>query len=167
MQSSILDCTACIAQKVRICYLSRQQFAGSFTTCDIICCRVLINMHTSIQILVQNWNKISTLTSVRLLYRAWVTPSSKTHTLTSTYQISIWYCMNRLSFCNIYVIQRDTQYLMILFITFNSSTCFGLQYSIFRCVLMLYVAIWYVSIRPVVMRVKEELQFPCLHTWIM
>ena len=24
---------------------------------------------------------------------------------------------------------------------------------------MLYVAIWYVSIRPVVMRVKEELQF--------
>ena len=114
-------------------------------------------MHTSIQILVQNWNKISTLTSVRLLYRAWVTPSSKTHTLTSTYQISIWYCMNRLSFCNIYVIQRDTQYLMILFITFNSSTCFGLQYSIFRSVLMLYVAIWYVSIRPVVMRVKEEL----------
>ena len=26
---------------------------------------------------------------------------------------------------------------------------------------MLYVAIWYVSIRPVVMRVKEELQFLC------
>ena len=56
----------------------------------------------------------------------------------------------------IYVIQQDTQYLMInLLITFSSSTCFALQKSIFRSVLMLYVAIWYVSIRPVVMRVKE------------
>ena len=68
--------------------------------------------------------------------------------------------MDCVSFCNIYVIQQDTQYLMInLFVTFSSSTCFGLQQSIFRSLLMLYVAIWYVSIRPVVKRVKKELQF--------
>ena len=30
---------------------------------------------------------------------------------------------------------------------FSSSTCFALQLSIFRSVLMLYVAVWYVSIR--------------------
>ena len=28
----------------------------------------------------------------------------------------LWYCMDRVSFCNIYVIQKDTQYLMINFI---------------------------------------------------
>ena len=28
----------------------------------------------------------------------------------------IWYCMDRVLFCNIYVIQQETQYLMINFI---------------------------------------------------
>ena len=28
----------------------------------------------------------------------------------------IWYCVDRVAFCNIYVIQQDTQYLMINFI---------------------------------------------------
>ena len=60
----------------------------------------------------------------------------------------IWYCMDRVSFCIIYVISQETQYWwLILFITFSSSTCFGLQQFIFRSVLMLYVAICYASIR--------------------
>ena len=47
--------------------------------------------------------------------------------------------------------QRDTQYLMILFITFNSSTCFRLKQSIFRSIHMLYVGTtWCVSISLVV-----------------
>ena len=29
---------------------------------------------------------------------------------------NFWYCMDRVSFCNIYVIQQDTQYMMINFI---------------------------------------------------
>ena len=37
-----------------------------------------------------------------------------------------------------------------------SGCCVAIAKSIFRSVLMLYVAIWYVSIFPVVMRVKEE-----------
>ena len=37
--------------------------------------------------------------------------------LYARYQYLIWYCMDReVSFCNIYVIQQDTQYLMINFI---------------------------------------------------
>ena len=48
-----------------------------------------------------------------------------------------------------------------LFITFGSSTRFRLQQPIFGSVLMLYVAIWYVSICPDVMRVMEKLQFLC------
>ena len=35
----------------------------------------------------------------------------------------------------------------------------AIWYVSIRPVVMLYVAIWYVSIRPVVLRVKEELQF--------
>ena len=37
-----------------------------------------------------------------------------------------------------------------------SGCCVAIAKSIFRSVLMLYVAVWYVSICPVVMRVKEE-----------
>ena len=65
--------------------------------------------------------------------------------------------MDRLSFCNISVIQQDTQYLMSKFIH-NIQ-----QLNMFRTSIVhiqersfLYAAVWYVSIRPVVMRVKKE-----------
>jgi hypothetical protein len=62
-----------------------------------------------------------------------------------------WYCMDRVSSCNVYVVQQDTQCFSLwlsLFITFVSSTCFGTHRSIFRSVFYkLYVQIWHVIIR--------------------
>ena len=54
--------------------------------------------------------------------------------------------MDRVSSCNIYAVQQDTQ--SVLFITYVSSTCFGPHRSIIRSVLCkLYLQIWYVVIR--------------------
>ena len=49
-----------------------------------------------------------------------------------------WHCMDRVSSCNIYAVQQDTQCGLnewVLFITYVSSTCFGLHRSIIRSVL--------------------------------
>ena len=68
--------------------------------------------------------------------------------------------MDLVSFCNISVIQQDTQCFMIELIhntwwldMFRASIVHLQEGSYAVC------CNWYVSIRPVVMRVKEELQF--------
>ena len=53
-----------------------------------------------------------------------------------------WYCRDRVSSCNIYAVQQDTQSVFnewVLFIIYVSSTYFGPHWSIFRSVFLSYV----------------------------